>query len=863
MASTSSSHQQNAFSEIEPPNKRRKVEQSCRVFDVFINHRGPDVKLTLATQLYNSLRDLDIKAFLDSEEKERGVSFISTIETAIRSASVHVAIFSKNYAESDWCLRELVLMLQSNAKIIPVFYQVEPWELRHIEKGVYAKAFVQYEEKERHLDRIKEWKEALQQVSYTAGDVFENPDSTDCKDIVSAVEKEVQRKKLLYVAKYPVGLHKFVRDFERQCLSELVQDFESQCRVKKAAKGKTNLVGIFGMGGVGKTTLCKELFNQKRSKYTRASFLFDVREASARAEVPNLQSQLLEDLFCEDRKFRSTEEGTSYLRDRLQRNGSFSFLIVFDDVDHVEQLDALLVNDILKKSDKNLVIITTRNVGVLVNAGIDIAYHLKGLDREDGKELFCWHAFDQPLPVSGFEDLVQDFVNICGGLPLSLLVLGRHVFGREQWYWQDELKKVKETLPGDIKRRLKISIDTLDNAEKQIFMDIACFFTEQSISKVVGIWNGSGWRARHALKTLKDKCLVEEGKKWESSKGKYLLRMHDHLRDLGREMANELSHPHRLWRPQDLKSLESKGFRKILEQTKGRCFHSIVDKSTGCKITYFLGEPEDGSDTTYLLWLQLEYLNRAIKSSILSWIPLQHLQCLRIKNGCFQKLWQSDVQAPSHLKELQIHGTFLEEFPDLLGKLDNMQKLVLHAKAIRMDVRFFLKSLRMNLSSLKIMESALVGKTVYNETAEGATYNSLLIYDFKLLWEGEVALNNEGTVMSNVEDLEIKGCRLVTKILINGDFWQRLQSLNISEMDNLIEVDLARIKTLICLEITGCKKMKTLSATPDLCKLVELKISSCLGFEELCLARLSCLEKIKIHFCEKLQSITLPTTLLE
>lgn len=176
MASTSSCHPKNAFSGIEPSNSRRKIEESSRVFDVFINHRGPDVKSTLATQLYNSLKALSIPAFLDSEEKERGVPFISTIETAIRSASVHIAIFSKTYAESDWCLRELVLMLQTNAKIIPVFYQVEPWELRHIEKGVYGKAFTDFVKKERYLDKIKEWKEALQQVSYIAGDVFTNPE---------------------------------------------------------------------------------------------------------------------------------------------------------------------------------------------------------------------------------------------------------------------------------------------------------------------------------------------------------------------------------------------------------------------------------------------------------------------------------------------------------------------------------------------------------------------------------------------------------------------------------------------------------------------------------------------------------------
>lgn len=174
--SSSSSHQQSwelkAFDGIEPAGMRRKVFESSRMFDVFINHRGPDVKLTLATQLYNSLEQSGIRAFLHSEEKELGNSFPSIIETAICFAYLHIAIFSRKYAESPWCLAELVLMLESEAKIIPVFYQVEPWELRHIEKGVYADAFIKYEEKGRYLENLKQWKEALQSISFISDQEF-------------------------------------------------------------------------------------------------------------------------------------------------------------------------------------------------------------------------------------------------------------------------------------------------------------------------------------------------------------------------------------------------------------------------------------------------------------------------------------------------------------------------------------------------------------------------------------------------------------------------------------------------------------------------------------------------------------------
>ncbi|KAH9288254.1 hypothetical protein KI387_032371, partial [Taxus chinensis] len=89
------------------------------------------------------------------------------------------------------------------------------------------------------------------------------------------------------------------------------------------------------------------------------------------------------------------------------------------------------------------------------------------MDRDAARELLCWHAFKKPHPVSGYNDPVEAFMNGCGGLPLSLQVLGTHVHGRDQNYWRLELNKVKKMLPKDIQQRLKISINALDSEEKQ------------------------------------------------------------------------------------------------------------------------------------------------------------------------------------------------------------------------------------------------------------------------------------------------------------------------------------------------------------------------------------------------------------
>ncbi|XP_059064192.1 disease resistance protein Roq1-like [Cryptomeria japonica] len=805
MASFSSSHKQGedrpVFSGIEPPNKRRKVSESSRLYDVFINHRGPDVKNTLALQLYNFLQNLEIQAFLDSEEKELGVSFPSTIETAIRSAAVHIAIFSKGYAESPWCLAELVLMLQSSAKIIPVFNDVEPSALGHIEKGVYGKAFSEYESKKRYTEKLEEWKQALQSISFIAGEKF----NRDYEKMVLAVQKEVQRRRFLHVAKYPVGLSKLVEHFERHCIDKLVQDFETQFEMNEQGEVKSKIVGIFGMGGVGKTTLSKELFNRKRSDYSRSCFLFDVREAPVKKDLHSLQMKLLRELFDErDRpSFSSVEDGTSCLSNHFTGSGNPNFLIVLDDINHQEQLDALLVSDELNNSSNSLVIVTTRDVGVLINAGITVGYHLKGMDTDDAKELFCWHAFSQPYPSSGYEKLVDLFVDVCGGLPLSLQVLGKHVHGEDQKFWELELNKVTKTLPQDIHKRLRISIEMLDNEEKQIFMDVACFFIGELTKDAIRAWEGSGWSAQHALLRLKNKCLVEEIKDYkfrgqfedlfeDSREEMLVLRMHDHLRDLGREMADELSHPRRLWRSQHLQSLKSKGYENILTKANFRCLHSFSDASMGFTIKYFLEESDNIVETsTALLWLELNYWTHTLPS-IPPWIPLQNLQYLQIRGGGLESLWQNDVQVPFQFKELRIYHQW--ELKKLsLGFLRFLEEITIH------DCKN-LKSVT-GISDLRKLVELNIGLSGLSKLVELNINSCQKVEELCLVQLSRLEFCLISDLLT-LKRFEVKGCKnLVT---INGIFWNPVK-LNIYGCPKLEKIpDIVKLHSLERMQLLYC-----------------------------------------------------------
>lgn len=136
-------------------------------YSVFINHRGPDAKITLARPIYRRLLAHGLRVFLDPEEIQAGEDRTSQIEGAIRTASLHIAIFSPRYAESSWCLNEIVLMLESGSIIIPVYYHVKPSDLRWTShrNGVYAEALHGLERKTSFDSQT--WQEKLRYDSGT------------------------------------------------------------------------------------------------------------------------------------------------------------------------------------------------------------------------------------------------------------------------------------------------------------------------------------------------------------------------------------------------------------------------------------------------------------------------------------------------------------------------------------------------------------------------------------------------------------------------------------------------------------------------------------------------------------------------
>lgn len=141
------------------PAPSNQVQKSA--CDVFINHRGIDTKKNVAGLLYDHLKRLNVRPFLDSKSMKPGDKLFEKIEVGIRQSKVGVAVFSPNYCKSYFCLHELALMMETRKKVVPIFCNVKPSELQVMDYGTCSA---------KDLERFSR---ALEEAKYTVGLTFD------------------------------------------------------------------------------------------------------------------------------------------------------------------------------------------------------------------------------------------------------------------------------------------------------------------------------------------------------------------------------------------------------------------------------------------------------------------------------------------------------------------------------------------------------------------------------------------------------------------------------------------------------------------------------------------------------------------
>ncbi|XP_057984668.1 disease resistance protein RPV1 [Hevea brasiliensis] len=155
-----------------PSNMASSSSSSSSKHDVFLSFRGKATRYNFTSHVYGNLCEKGIRTFMD-DRLERGEEIEPAIIKAIKEAEVSVIIFSNNYADSPWCLDELVMILKCRDEqlqdVIPVFYHVDPDDVRE-QKNSFGEALAKHK---RHFqgnpDKVQKWRTALTKAANIDG----------------------------------------------------------------------------------------------------------------------------------------------------------------------------------------------------------------------------------------------------------------------------------------------------------------------------------------------------------------------------------------------------------------------------------------------------------------------------------------------------------------------------------------------------------------------------------------------------------------------------------------------------------------------------------------------------------------------
>ncbi|CAN1333685.1 Disease resistance protein L6 [Linum perenne] len=422
-------------------------------YEVFLSFRGPDTRDLITNILYRFLVHSKIHTFKDDDELRKGEDIWPNLERAIDQSKIYVPIISKSYAHSKWCLKELAEIVQRQKEdkrriILPIFYMVDPRDIRH-QTGPYQDAFQQYA---RSFDEntIQSWKDALSIVGSLKGwHVKSNNEVVAILDQVYAtVWSHLSKDNSTFDTDEPVGIDNHIKALT----DKLSLDSDEGVIME----------GIYGIGGVGKTTIAKAVYNKISYRFDRCCFLEDIREKQEKDGNVFLQKKLISDILRMDSVSISDENGgRKMIKERVSQH---KVLIVLDDVDENFRFEDIL------GSPKDFVpgsrfIVTSRNTKILstLNDNQCRLQEVGAMDHSRSLELFCKHAFKKNSPPLNFKILSNKIVATTGGLPLTLKVIGSLLFKEDIPVWEEKLVQLRETPEFEVIKREIVRQENIDH----------------------------------------------------------------------------------------------------------------------------------------------------------------------------------------------------------------------------------------------------------------------------------------------------------------------------------------------------------------------------------------------------------------
>ncbi|KAL5577918.1 hypothetical protein UlMin_019617 [Ulmus minor] len=632
-------------------------------YDVFISFRGEDTRKGFTSHLYSALSGKQIEAYIDEESLEKGDDISRALPEAIEQSEISIVVFSENYGESHWCLDELVHILKRREEkdqiVLPIFYNIDPSHIRN-QKETYAAAFVKHEERF-EMEKVQKWRQALKDAAAISGWNSRNmSESKILEEVVERVKRELDTimSKRSDVCNGLVGIPKRLEKIKSYLDSPAVR------------------VGIWGMGGIGKTTLAIAAFDRFHNDYEGSYLAHDVRENAINKGLNTLKKEVYSELLGD----KQLDTSPSAVNHKLSRK---RILLVLDDVENPMQFEDL-VGDPYRFCPGSKIIVTSRH-----KLKVDEEYKVEVLDSDDACKLFYLKAFGHESCRSRFEEIAGRVVKYTKGHPLALKVLGASVFCFLESIedWGKELEKLKRIPNDDIRKVLERSYDALDAEQKGLFLDIACFFKGQQRDFVEGILEDK------PITGLVNKSLItiEDGR----------ICMHDLIQEMGRDIVYQSTHilgeRSRLWIAKDVSFVLNNN--RGTEETEGislpwidqvvRLRPDVFEKMCNLRLLKIYNARQDVHSRPYRKGkVEVEvkvkvkvYINRDLKylpnelrylhwedypgKSLPSNFKPHNLVELHMPNSNLEQLWDG-VQELRSLKHINLHeSSGLTKIPDL------------------------------------------------------------------------------------------------------------------------------------------------------------------------------------------------------